>query len=101
MARIVSLAPHQVEGLGLEVLTAEYPTRRETWTSSPHTCGEAGPGALADLGFVGLDGDPDNHPVITTGRRAIRNPPLTAAEKEANRLLDRERAAVEHGFAHT
>ncbi|WP_327341658.1 hypothetical protein [Streptomyces europaeiscabiei] len=74
MARIVSVAPPQVEVLGLKVLTAEYPTRRATWTSSPHTCGEAGPGALADLGFVGLDGGPDNHPVITTGRRAIRTP---------------------------
>ncbi|MFC9626946.1 transposase family protein [Streptomyces sp. NPDC056930] len=56
-------------------------------------------GALADLGFVGLDDDPDNNPVIITGRKATRNHRLTAAEKEANRLLNRERAAVEHGFA--
>ncbi len=60
---------------------------------------EAGPGALADLGFVGLDDGPDNHPVITTCRRATRNHRLTAAEKEANSLLDRERAAVEHGIS--
>ncbi len=60
---------------------------------------EAGLGALADLGFVGLDDDPDNHPVIITGRKATRNHKLTDAEKEANRLLSRERAAVEHGFA--
>jgi hypothetical protein len=59
----------------------------------------AGLGALADLGFVGLDDDPDDNPVIITGRKATRNHQLTAAEKEANRLLSRERAAVEHGFA--
>ncbi|MET7896582.1 transposase family protein [Streptomyces mirabilis] len=60
---------------------------------------EAGLGALADLGFVGLDDDPDDHPVIITGRKAARNHRLTDAEKEANRLISRERAAVEHGFA--
>jgi hypothetical protein len=59
---------------------------------------EAGLGALADLGFVGLDDDPDN-PRIITGRKATRNHRLTDADKEANRLLSRERAAVEHGFA--
>ncbi|MFD4032452.1 transposase family protein [Streptomyces sp. NPDC058637] len=53
----------------------------------------------ADLGFVGLDDRPDDDPVIITGRKATRNHRLTAAEKEANRLLNRERAAVEHGFA--
>ncbi|WP_329303913.1 transposase [Streptomyces sp. NBC_00659] len=60
---------------------------------------EAGLGALADLGFVGLDNQPDDDPVIITGRKATKNRRLTAAEKEANRLLNRERAAVEHGFA--
>lgn len=60
---------------------------------------EAGLGALADLGFVGLDDDPDDAPVIITGRKATRSHRLTDAEKEANRLLSRERAAVEHGFA--
>ncbi len=34
-----------------------------------------------------------------TGRRATRGHPLTAAQKEANRLDSRERAANEHGFA--
>ncbi|MFD9225957.1 hypothetical protein ACFWDI_39485 [Streptomyces sp. NPDC060064] len=53
---------------------------------------------MADLGFVGLDDDADD-PVIVTGRRAIRGHPLTAAQKEANRLVSRERAANEHGFA--
>ncbi|MFJ9034941.1 transposase family protein [Streptomyces sp. NPDC102274] len=60
---------------------------------------EAGLGALADLGFVGLDDDPDDNPVVITGRKATRNHQLTTAEKEANRLLSRERAACEHGFA--
>jgi hypothetical protein len=58
----------------------------------------AGLGALTDLGFVGLDDDPDN-PVIVTGRKATRGKPLTAAQKEANKLVNRERAANEHGFA--
>ncbi|MGI5430842.1 transposase family protein [Streptomyces sp. CA-179760] len=58
---------------------------------------EAGLGALTDLGFVGLDDDPDD-PVIVTGRRATRGHPLTDAQKEANRLVSRERAANEHGF---
>lgn len=60
---------------------------------------EAGLGALADLGFIGLDDDPDDDPVIITGRKATRNHRLTVAEKEANKLVSRERAAVEHGFA--
>ncbi len=60
---------------------------------------EAGLGALADLGFVGLDDDPDDAPVIITGRKATRSHRLTDAEKEANRLVSRERAAVERGFA--
>ncbi|MFF5161296.1 transposase family protein [Streptomyces sp. NPDC000348] len=60
---------------------------------------EAGLGALADLGFVGLDDDPNDAPVIITGRKATRSHRLTDAEKEANRLISRERAAVEHGFA--
>ncbi|KOV78546.1 hypothetical protein ADL01_15100, partial [Streptomyces sp. NRRL WC-3618] len=54
---------------------------------------------MADLGFVGLHDQPDDDRVIITGRKATRNHQLTDAEKEANRLLSRERAAVEHGFA--
>ena len=37
--------------------------------------------------------------MIITGRKATRNHLLTIAEKEANRLVSRERAAGEHGFA--
>lgn len=60
---------------------------------------EAGLGVLADLGFVGLDDEPDGNPVVITGRNATRNHRLTGAEKEVNRLVGRERAAAEHGFA--
>ncbi|KUL35642.1 transposase [Streptomyces regalis] len=57
----------------------------------------AGLGAIADLGFLGLDDDPDN-PVIITGYRAARGRRLSAAQKEANKLVARERAANEHAF---
>jgi hypothetical protein len=53
--------------------------------------------ALADLGFVGLDDDPDG-PVAVTGREATRILRLTDAGREANRVLNRERPAVEWGF---
>jgi hypothetical protein len=55
--------------------------------------------ALADLGFTGLDDDPDNAPVIITGRKATRTKPLPPAQKQANQLLSSERAPIEHGFA--
>ncbi|WP_405592299.1 transposase family protein [Streptomyces sp. NBC_01092] len=54
--------------------------------------------AICDLGFLGLDDDPD-HPVVITGCRAARGRRLTKAQKEANKLVARERAASEHGFA--
>jgi hypothetical protein len=58
----------------------------------------AGLAAICDLGFTRLDDDPTN-PVIITGRRAARRHPLTPAQKDANRLVARERAANEHAFA--
>ncbi|GHE41682.1 transposase family protein [Streptomyces capitiformicae] len=84
-------------------ISAAKPGRSSEITTARHNkiirhLREAGLGALADLGFVGLDDDPDD-PVIITGRKATRNHRLTGAEKEANRLLNRERTAVEHGFA--
>ncbi|MFE0276126.1 transposase family protein [Streptomyces sp. NPDC058992] len=84
-------------------ISAAKPGRSSEITAARHNkitghLREAGLGALADLGFVGLDDDPDD-PVIVTGRKATRSHRLTDAEKEANRLLNRERAAVEHGFA--
>ncbi|MFE0062289.1 transposase family protein [Streptomyces sp. NPDC059003] len=62
-------------------------------------CAPPGLGALADLGFLGLDGDPDA-PVIVTGYKATRARKLTPGQKEANRVLAAGRAPVEHGFAH-
>ncbi|WP_406357028.1 transposase [Streptomyces sp. NBC_01635] len=84
-------------------ISAARPGRSSEITTARHNrittrLREAGLGALADLGFVGLDDDPDA-PVIVTGRRATRGHPLTDAQKEANRLVSRERAANEHGFA--
>ncbi|MFD2683735.1 transposase family protein [Streptomyces phyllanthi] len=84
-------------------ISAAKPGRSSEITAARHNkitshVREAGLGALANLGFVGLDDEPDD-PVVITGRKATRNHRLTAAEKEANRLLNRERAAVEHGFA--
>ncbi|MGW5611869.1 transposase family protein [Streptomyces sp. NPDC003753] len=58
----------------------------------------AGLGALADLGFVGLDQDP-NDPVITTGAKRTRKKKLTTAQKQNNQLIAAARAPVEHGFA--
>ncbi|MFE3939822.1 transposase family protein, partial [Streptomyces goshikiensis] len=59
----------------------------------------AGLGALADLGFRGLDNDLLD-PVIITGYAASRTHKLTPGQKEANRVLAVGRAPVEHGFAH-
>ncbi|MEH0628474.1 transposase family protein [Streptomyces stelliscabiei] len=36
---------------------------------------------------------------LVRSRKATRSHQLTAAEKEANRLVSRERATVEHGLA--
>ncbi|MFD7027474.1 transposase family protein [Streptomyces sp. NPDC059917] len=55
----------------------------------------AGLGALADLGFRGLDNGVLD-PVIVTGFHTSRTHKLTPGEKTANRVL----ALVEHGFAH-
>ncbi|MFI1565264.1 transposase family protein [Streptomyces sp. NPDC020490] len=59
----------------------------------------AGLGALADLGFRGLDNDL-LAPVIVTGYAASRTHKLAAGQKETNRVLAVGRAPVEHGFAH-
>ena len=58
----------------------------------------AGLGALADLGFVGLDTDPDD-PVVITGAKRTRKKKLTAGQKTANQVNAAARAPVEHGFA--
>ncbi|MFJ2630143.1 transposase family protein [Streptomyces sp. NPDC087532] len=59
----------------------------------------AGLGALADLGFLGLDDDVDD-PVVVTGFKATRARKLAPAEREANHILAAGRAPVERGFAH-
>jgi hypothetical protein len=61
----------------------------------------AGLGALADLGFLGVD-KPKNadDQVIVTGYKATRHRKLTPGQKQANRILAAGRAPVEHGFAH-
>lgn len=56
-------------------------------------------GAIGDLGFVGLDNDPDN-PVVITGYKAARTKPLTSAKKQVNKLIASVRAVCEHAFAH-
>ena len=58
----------------------------------------AGLGALADLGFTGLDPDPQD-PVIITGWKATANRKLTPAQRHANQALSAARAPVEHGFS--
>ena len=58
----------------------------------------AGLGALADLGFTGLDPDPDD-PVIITGYKATRARKTTPAQRQANQALSAARAPVEHGFS--
>lgn len=61
----------------------------------------AGLGAIADLGFIGLDdGDPDADPAVITGYKAAKNRPLTRGQKLSNTALAAVRAPVEHGFAH-
>jgi hypothetical protein len=58
----------------------------------------AGLGALADLGFTGLDPDPED-PVIITGYKSTRTCKTTPAQRQANQALSAARAPVEHGFS--
>jgi hypothetical protein len=84
-------------------ISAAKPGRASDLTAARHNkiCAKlraAGLGAIGDLGFTALDDNPED-PVIITGRRRARKRPLTPAQKEANKLVSRERAANEHGFA--
>jgi DDE superfamily endonuclease len=58
----------------------------------------AGLAALADLGFTGLNPDPDD-PVIITGYKSTRTSKTTPAQRQANQALSAARAPVEHGFS--
>ncbi|WP_030213360.1 transposase family protein [Streptomyces bikiniensis] len=61
----------------------------------------AGLGAIADLGFVGLDDSgPDTDPAVIPGCEAARSQPLTRGRKLSHKALAAVRAPVEHGFAH-
>jgi DDE superfamily endonuclease len=58
----------------------------------------AGLGALADLGFTGLDPHPGD-PVIITGYKSTRTSKTTPAQRQASQALSAARAPVEHGFS--
>lgn len=58
----------------------------------------AGLGALAGLGFTGLDPD-SGDPVIITGYKSTRAAKTTPAQRQANQALSAARAPVEHGFS--
>jgi hypothetical protein len=89
----------QIEGR--ELLTEPYDATAARHDHLVEHLKAAGLGALADLGFLGVDkpDDPDDL-VIVTGFKATRYRKLTAGQKEANRALAAGRAPVEHGFAH-
>ena len=53
---------------------------------------------LADLGFTGLDPDPEE-PVIITGWKPTSARKTTPAQRHANQALSAARAPVEHGFS--
>ncbi|GAB2816700.1 IS5/IS1182 family transposase [Streptomyces chlorus] len=56
-------------------------------------------GAVADLGFVGLDDGAEEQPAVITGFKANGGKRLSPAKKVVNRLISSLRAPVEHGFA--
>jgi hypothetical protein len=58
----------------------------------------AGLGALADLGFTGLDPDPGD-PVIITGYKSTATRKTTPAQRQASQALSAARAPVEHAFS--
>ncbi|MGW1046059.1 transposase family protein [Streptomyces sp. NPDC002547] len=76
--------------------TPPTPTPTPTPSSSNKA---AGPGALADLGFLGLDRD-CNDQVVVTGYKATRARNLTTGQNTANRIIAAGCAPVEHGFTH-
>ena len=56
-------------------------------------------GAVADLGFVGLDDGDGEQPAVITGFKASGGKRLSSPKKVVNRLISSLRAPVEHGFA--
>ncbi|WP_308314415.1 transposase family protein [Streptomyces sp. GbtcB7] len=62
----------------------------------------AGLAAIADLGFVRLDGGGENSsdPAVITGYKKPEGKKLPPAKKQVNQLIAAERAVCEHAFAH-
>jgi hypothetical protein len=58
------------------------PTRQ-----TPDKLRAGGLAVISDLGFVGLDDDPDADPAVITGYKATRNRPLTRVQKLSNKAL--------------
>ncbi|MEU5185470.1 transposase family protein [Streptomyces olivoreticuli] len=58
-----------------------------------------GLGAVADLGFVGLDDGTKKQPAVITGFKASGGKRLSSPKKIVNQLVSSLRAPVEHGFA--
>ncbi|MET9045832.1 transposase family protein [Streptomyces sp. NPDC004362] len=80
--------------------TPTPPTPTPTPTPTPSNSNKAaGPGALADLGFLGLDKDCHDQ-VVVTGYKATRARNLTTGQNTANRIIAAGCAPVERGFAH-
>ncbi|MFD5537729.1 transposase family protein [Streptomyces sp. NPDC127079] len=94
-----------IDGTGRLIwISAARPGRTHDNTAARHDhmlahLRAAGLGALADLGFRGLDTDVLD-PVIVTGFHASRTHRLTSGQKTANYVIAIGRAPVEHGFAH-
>ena len=78
-------------GAASEIITARH-------DHLPDRLRAAGLGALAGLGFTGLDPGPDD-PVIITGYKSTRTSKTTPAQRHANQALSAARAPVEHGFS--
>ena len=78
-------------GAASEIITARH-------DHLPDRLRAAGLGALAGLGFTGLDPGPDD-PVIITGYTSTRTSKTTPAQRHANQALSAARAPVGHGFS--
>jgi hypothetical protein len=57
-------------------------------------------GLIADRAHTRLDDQRDTNPTVITGRRANRYYKLTPTDRQANQLLNAERATNEHAHAH-
>ena len=55
-------------------------------------------GVMTDKGYVGVEADAGDRPVVIP-TRAARNRPLTDDQKAANRVINRHRVVVEHVMA--